>query len=135
MASSVTSRPFYHRRRAAQSDTARDRAAVSPPRVSESSAGLPVGDGERSSLHGTTARPALAVGISMTATEPALEGRRRVSRMRDKIGVAIIGATGLAGSGHLAGYEAVPGAAVRVLWDRNIERARALAQEHGVPSA
>jgi hypothetical protein len=29
--------------------------------------------------------------------------------MSDKISAAIIGATGLAGTGHLAGYEAVPG--------------------------
>src|SRR6266849_740042 len=53
--------------------------------------------------------------------------------MRDKIGVAIIGATGQAGTGHLAGYEAVPGAEVRVIWDRNPDRARSLAQERGVP--
>ena len=45
--------------------------------------------------------------------------------MPDNIGVAIIGATGLAGTGHLAGYEAVPGAEVRVLWDRDPDRARA----------
>src|SRR4051794_35423206 len=52
--------------------------------------------------------------------------------MPDKIGVAIIGATGMAGTGHLAGYEAVPGAEVRIIWDQDPERARALAREHGV---
>src|SRR5437879_2833431 len=36
--------------------------------------------------------------------------------MRDKIGAAIIGATGQAGTGHLAGYEAAPGVEVRVMW-------------------
>jgi UDP-N-acetylglucosamine 3-dehydrogenase len=53
--------------------------------------------------------------------------------MPDKIGVAIIGATGMAGTGHLAGYHAVPGTEVRVIWDRDLDRARALAQEHGIP--
>jgi predicted dehydrogenase len=53
--------------------------------------------------------------------------------MPEKIGVAIIGATGLAGTGHLAGYQALPNAEVRVLWDQVPERARAMAQERGVP--
>jgi predicted dehydrogenase len=53
--------------------------------------------------------------------------------MRDVIGVAIIGATGMAGAGHLAGYRAVPDVQVRAIWDLNAERARALAQEHGIP--
>jgi len=47
--------------------------------------------------------------------------------------VAIIGATGMAGTGHLAGYQALPDVEVCSLWDMEPERARALAQERGVP--
>lgn len=53
--------------------------------------------------------------------------------MADRIGVAIIGATGMAGRGHLAGYQALPAAEVRVIWDLDLERARALAQENAIP--
>jgi predicted dehydrogenase len=53
--------------------------------------------------------------------------------LADKIGAAIIGATGMAGTGHLAGYETVPGVEVRVIWDREPERARSLAREHSIP--
>ena len=53
--------------------------------------------------------------------------------MRDRIGVAIIGATGMAGTGHLAGYRALPDVEVRAIWDLDRERARALARDQGIP--
>src|SRR5688500_9075923 len=53
--------------------------------------------------------------------------------MKDRIGVAIIGATGMAGAGHLAGYRALPDVEVRAIWDLDAERAQALAREEGGP--
>jgi len=40
--------------------------------------------------------------------------------MSDSIRVAIIGATGMAGTAHLAGYQALPDVEVRSLWDMNL---------------
>jgi predicted dehydrogenase len=49
------------------------------------------------------------------------------------LGVAVIGAAGMAAKGHLIGYEQTPGAKVRVLYDPAAEKLPAVAQEFGVP--
>jgi UDP-N-acetylglucosamine 3-dehydrogenase len=49
------------------------------------------------------------------------------------LGVAVIGAAGIAARGHLIGYARTPGAAVRVLCDTAAEKLPAVATEFGVP--
>jgi predicted dehydrogenase len=49
------------------------------------------------------------------------------------IGIALLGA-GYAARIQLACWQEIPGAAVIGVWNRNADRARALAAEHGVPS-
>jgi UDP-N-acetylglucosamine 3-dehydrogenase len=49
------------------------------------------------------------------------------------LGVAILGAAGMAARGHLVGYEKTEGATVRVLCDPATEKLAAVAAEFGVP--
>jgi len=51
------------------------------------------------------------------------------------LGVAVIGAAGIAARGHLIGYARTPGATVRVLCDTATERLPAVAAEFDVPHA